>query len=197
MGSVPPYGRGPDGEPGPRAGPDRPESTARQNLVLTEAAIEDPTPPEEEASASSHLHPLQHPKFSALPAYARPGDTVHISEMSRLVRGTAHTLDVLDDLHRGRFALRIHDGAFPPTVTEPDICPGRTTSVPSPAGSPGVRTGSPPGAQHAVVVRESSTEQRVVIGEGQGQRAGVSGIGHVGAERWVVGVAFLEEQRMR
>ncbi|WP_327299525.1 recombinase family protein [Streptomyces sp. NBC_01197] len=44
--------------------------------------------------------------------YARPGDTVHISEMFRLVRGTAHILDVLDVLHRDRLALRIHDGAF-------------------------------------------------------------------------------------
>ncbi|MET7934276.1 recombinase family protein [Streptomyces sp. NPDC005322] len=45
-------------------------------------------------------------------AYARPGDTVHISEMFRLVRGTGHILDVLDVLHRDRLALRIHDGAF-------------------------------------------------------------------------------------
>ncbi|MFD3940797.1 recombinase family protein [Streptomyces sp. NPDC058618] len=44
--------------------------------------------------------------------YARPGDSVHISEMFRLVRGTAHILDVLDVLHRDRLALRIHDGAF-------------------------------------------------------------------------------------
>ncbi|WP_433470105.1 recombinase family protein [Spirillospora sp. CA-128828] len=44
--------------------------------------------------------------------YARPGDTVHISEMFRLVRGTQHILDVLDVLHRDRLALRIHDGAF-------------------------------------------------------------------------------------
>ncbi|MFH8983372.1 recombinase family protein [Streptomyces varsoviensis] len=43
---------------------------------------------------------------------ARPGDTVHISEMFRLVRGNQHTLDVLDALHRDRLALRIHDGAF-------------------------------------------------------------------------------------
>lgn len=45
-------------------------------------------------------------------AYARPGDTVHISEMFRLVRATGHILDVLDVLHRDRLALRIHDGAF-------------------------------------------------------------------------------------
>ncbi|MEU7581420.1 hypothetical protein AB0B50_27875 [Streptomyces sp. NPDC041068] len=32
--------------------------------------------------------------------------------MFRLVRGTQHILDVLDVLHRGRLALRIHDGAF-------------------------------------------------------------------------------------
>lgn len=30
----------------------------------------------------------------------------------RLVRGTQHTLDMLDVLHRDRLALRIHDGAF-------------------------------------------------------------------------------------
>ncbi|MET9243043.1 hypothetical protein [Nonomuraea sp. NPDC003709] len=42
----------------------------------------------------------------------RPGDTVHISEMFRLVRGTGHILDVLDVLHRDQVALRIHDGAF-------------------------------------------------------------------------------------
>ncbi|MGW7550090.1 recombinase family protein [Streptomyces rimosus] len=44
--------------------------------------------------------PLQRPKFRALLEYARPGDTVHISEMYRLVRGTGHILDVLDVLHR-------------------------------------------------------------------------------------------------
>jgi hypothetical protein len=32
--------------------------------------------------------------------------------MFRLVRGTGHILDVLDVLHAGRLALRIHDGAF-------------------------------------------------------------------------------------
>ncbi|MFJ8001985.1 recombinase family protein [Streptomyces sp. NPDC096310] len=51
-------------------------------------------------------------KFGELLTYARPGDTVHISEMFRLVRGTGHILDVLDVLHRDRLGLRIHDGAF-------------------------------------------------------------------------------------
>ncbi|PAZ17096.1 resolvase [Streptomyces sp. SA15] len=88
------------------------QSTARQNLVLNEAGIEDPIPFEEEAGASSRLHPLQRPKFGELLAYARPGDTVHISEMFRLVRGTGHILDVLDVLHHDCLALRIHDGAF-------------------------------------------------------------------------------------
>ncbi|WP_432128067.1 hypothetical protein [Streptomyces sp. bgisy082] len=37
---------------------------------------------------------------------------MHISEMFRLVRGNQHILDVLDVLHTGRLALRIHDGAF-------------------------------------------------------------------------------------
>ncbi len=87
-------------------------STDRQNLVLGEAGIEDPVPFEVEAGDSSRLHPLQRPKFSDLLTYARPGDTVHISEMFRLVRGTQHILDVLDVLHTGRLALRIHDGAF-------------------------------------------------------------------------------------
>ncbi|MBE1560010.1 DNA invertase Pin-like site-specific DNA recombinase [Nonomuraea africana] len=66
----------------------------------------------EEAGTSSRLHPLQRPKFGELLTYARPGDTVHISEMFRLVRGTQHILDVPDVLHQGRLALRIHDGAF-------------------------------------------------------------------------------------
>ncbi|MET8746145.1 recombinase family protein [Streptomyces hygroscopicus] len=88
------------------------QSTARQNLVLDEAGIEDPVTFEEEAGTSSRLHPLERPKFGELLTYARPGDTVHISEMFRLVRGTQHILDVLDVLHSDRLALRIHDGAF-------------------------------------------------------------------------------------
>ncbi|MFF4402449.1 recombinase family protein [Streptomyces sp. NPDC001480] len=88
------------------------QSTDRQNLVLAEARIEDPVVFEEEAGTSSRLHPLERPKFGELLTYARPGDTVHISEMFRLVRGTGHILDVLDVLHRDRLALRIHDGAF-------------------------------------------------------------------------------------
>ena len=79
---------------------------------FTEAGIEDPVVFEEEAGTSSRLHPLERPKFGELLTYARPGDTVHISEMFRLVRGTGHILDVLDVLHRDRLALRIHDGAF-------------------------------------------------------------------------------------
>ncbi|MFF9870139.1 recombinase family protein [Streptomyces sp. NPDC013953] len=88
------------------------QSTARQNLVLDEAGIEDPVFFDEDPGTSSRLHPLQRPKFRALLDYARPGDTVHISEMFRLVRGTGHILDVLDVLHRDQVALRIHDGAF-------------------------------------------------------------------------------------
>jgi DNA invertase Pin-like site-specific DNA recombinase len=72
------------------------QSTARQNLVLDEARIEDPVAFEEDPGTSSRLHPLQRPKFRELLTYARPGDTVHTSEMFRLVRGTGH----------------IHDGAF-------------------------------------------------------------------------------------
>ncbi|MCX4404355.1 recombinase family protein [Streptomyces sp. NBC_01764] len=88
------------------------QSTDRQNLVLAEAGIEDPVVFEEDAGTSSRLHPLERPKFGELLTYARPGDTVHISEMFRLVRGTGHILDVLDVLHRDQVALRIHDGAF-------------------------------------------------------------------------------------
>jgi DNA invertase Pin-like site-specific DNA recombinase len=88
------------------------QSTDRQNLVLDEAGIEDPVVFEEDPGTSSRLHPLQRPKFSELLAYARPGDTVHISEMFRLVRGTGHIIDVLDVLHRDQVALPIHDGAF-------------------------------------------------------------------------------------
>ncbi|MFV5998410.1 recombinase family protein [Streptomyces sp. NPDC056231] len=88
------------------------QSTSRQNLVLDEAGIEDSVVFEEVPGTSSRLHPLQRPKFRELLTYARPGDTVHISEMFRLVRGTGHILDVLDVLHRDQVALRIHDGAF-------------------------------------------------------------------------------------
>ncbi|WP_415958272.1 recombinase family protein [Streptomyces sp. 021-4] len=88
------------------------QSTARQDLVLDEAGIEDPVVFEEDPGTSSRLHPLQRPQFGELLTYARPGDTVHIFEMFRLVRGNQHILDVLDVLHTGRLALRIHDGAF-------------------------------------------------------------------------------------
>ncbi|MFJ6101836.1 recombinase family protein [Streptomyces sp. NPDC092359] len=88
------------------------QSTDRQNLVFAEAGIEDPVVFEEELGTSSRLHPLQRTKFGELLAYARLGDTVYISEMFRLVRGTGHILDVLDVLHRDHLALRIHDSAF-------------------------------------------------------------------------------------
>ncbi|MCX4598035.1 hypothetical protein OG819_53570 [Streptomyces sp. NBC_01549] len=42
------------------------QSTARQNLVLAEAGIEDPVVFEEQAGTSSRLHPLQRPKVSEL-----------------------------------------------------------------------------------------------------------------------------------
>jgi DNA invertase Pin-like site-specific DNA recombinase len=59
------------------------QSTDRQNLVLDEAGIEDPVVFEEDPGTSSRLHPLQRPTFRELLNYARPGDTVHISEMFR------------------------------------------------------------------------------------------------------------------
>ncbi|MFE7459647.1 recombinase family protein [Streptomyces sp. NPDC057554] len=69
------------------------QSTDRQDLVLTEAGIEDPVVFEEQVGTSSRLHPLERPKFSELLTYARRGDTVQISEMSRLVEapGTSST----------------------------------------------------------------------------------------------------------
>ncbi|MFI7048878.1 recombinase family protein [Streptosporangium sandarakinum] len=88
------------------------QSTARQDLVLSGTCIEDPVVFEEDGGTSSRLHSPQRPKVVELLAYARPGDTVHISETFRLVRGAQHILDVLDVLHRERLALRIHDGAF-------------------------------------------------------------------------------------
>ncbi|MFE9468577.1 hypothetical protein ACFYNW_34000 [Streptomyces virginiae] len=59
--------------------------------------------------------------------YARPGDTVHISEMFRLVRGTGHILDVLDVLHRDQVALRIQTArsprwTSPPATRAPENC---------------------------------------------------------------------------
>ncbi|WP_150136039.1 recombinase family protein [Streptomyces hyaluromycini] len=87
-----------------QAGLDRPAE-----LVLDESGIEDPVIFEEDGATSRRLYPLQRPKFRELLTYARPGDTMHISEMGRLVRGTGHILDVL---HRDQMALRIHDGAF-------------------------------------------------------------------------------------
>lgn len=59
------------------------QSTARQNLVLHEAGIEDPVVFEEDPGTSSRLHPLRRPEFRELLNYARPGDTVHISEPLR------------------------------------------------------------------------------------------------------------------
>ncbi|MFC8647346.1 recombinase family protein [Streptomyces anulatus] len=74
--------------------------------------MEDPVVFEEDPGTSSRLYPLQRTKFRELLTYARPGDTVHISAMFRLVRGTGHILHMLDVLHREQVALRIHDGAF-------------------------------------------------------------------------------------
>ena len=39
------------------------QSTARQDLVLEEAGIEDPVVFEEDPGTSSRFHPLQRPKF--------------------------------------------------------------------------------------------------------------------------------------
>ncbi|MFJ7497345.1 recombinase family protein [Streptomyces sp. NPDC097727] len=88
------------------------QPTDRQNLVLAKARIEDPVVFEEKAGTSSRLHPPERPKFGELLTYARPGDTVRISETFLLVRGTQHILDVLNVLHGDRLALCIHDGTF-------------------------------------------------------------------------------------
>ncbi|MFJ5679002.1 recombinase family protein [Streptomyces sp. NPDC093097] len=42
------------------------QSTARQNLVLDEAGIEEPVVFEEAPGTSGRLHPLQRPKFREL-----------------------------------------------------------------------------------------------------------------------------------
>ncbi|MFB6428473.1 recombinase family protein [Streptomyces microflavus] len=81
------------------------QSTARQDLGLAEAGIEDPVVFEEDPGTSSRLHPLQRPKSGELLTYARPGDTVHISEMFRLVRGNQHTYDFPQDLLDAQLAL--------------------------------------------------------------------------------------------
>ncbi|MFB7499845.1 hypothetical protein ACFC09_35055 [Streptomyces sp. NPDC056161] len=59
--------------------------------------------------------------------YARPDDTVHISEMFRLVRGNQHILDVLDVLHRDRLArasttARSPRWTSPPATRAPASC---------------------------------------------------------------------------
>ncbi|WP_232788819.1 recombinase family protein [Streptomyces odonnellii] len=74
------------------------QSTARQDLVLDEAGIKDPVVFEEAPGTSSRLHPLQRSKFRELLTYTRPGDTVHISERFRLVRGTGHIRQCLGHL---------------------------------------------------------------------------------------------------
>ncbi|MFE4801981.1 hypothetical protein ACFRFL_45450 [Streptomyces sp. NPDC056708] len=47
------------GQSGPQAASTDQQSTARQNLVLAEAGIEDPVTFEVEAGTSSRLHPVQ------------------------------------------------------------------------------------------------------------------------------------------
>ncbi|MEU8975883.1 recombinase family protein [Streptomyces monashensis] len=111
-GSDPPYGRGDRWRTWSSTG-SRPISSRRPGRTSswTRPASRTRSSSRSPTGTSSRLHPLQRPKFGELLAYARPGDTVHISEF-RLVRGTRHILDVLDVLHRARLALRKHDGAF-------------------------------------------------------------------------------------
>ncbi|MFF3087136.1 recombinase family protein [Streptomyces nojiriensis] len=99
----------------------RPPPAARFSFGRA-SGIEDPVAFEEDPGTSSRLHPLQRPKFRQLLTYARPGDTVHISEMFRRVRGTGHildVLDVLDVLHREQVALRIHEARSPQWTSPP------------------------------------------------------------------------------
>ncbi|MFJ6138165.1 recombinase family protein [Kitasatospora sp. NPDC092286] len=115
--------------------------------------MEDPVVLEEQAGTSSRLHPLERPKFGELLAYARPGDTVHISEMFRLVRGTGHILDVLDVLHRDQVALRIHDGAF--SAMDPS-----SSSAASPSTAPRAPQRSQLSARRAASTRTASPPSR-------------------------------------
>lgn len=85
------------------------QSTARQNLVLDEAGIEDPVVLEEDTGTSNRPHSLQRPKFSALLTYARPGDSMSLTEVGTGPHlrccgpGTARTLRALaGDHHAGR-----------------------------------------------------------------------------------------------
>lgn len=84
------------------------QSTARQNLVLAEASIEDSVIFEEDPGSSGPLHPSS--ARSSAHSSTTPGRATrwHISEMFHLVRGTG----VLDVLHRDQMALGIHDVAF-------------------------------------------------------------------------------------
>lgn len=88
------------------------QSTARQDLVLAEAGLDRARVFEETSSRSSRIHPLERSAFCRLLDYARREDTVHISEMFRLVRGVRDILDVLDVLHERELRLTVHDGAF-------------------------------------------------------------------------------------
>ncbi|MGW0549959.1 recombinase family protein [Streptomyces altiplanensis] len=97
------------GESGLQAGLDRPAVDRTAEPRPGRGRHRDPVVFEEAPGTSSRLHPLQRPEFHELLTYARPGDTVHSSEMFRLLRGTGHILDVL---HREQVALRIHDGAL-------------------------------------------------------------------------------------
>ncbi|MFJ2778642.1 recombinase family protein [Kitasatospora sp. NPDC087315] len=115
--------------------------------------MEDPVVLEEQAGTSSRLHPLERPKFGELLAYARPGDTVHISEMFRLVRGTGHILDVLDVLHRDQVALRIHDGAF--SAMDPS-----SSSAASPSTAPRAPQRSQLSARRTASTRTASPPSR-------------------------------------
>ncbi|MFJ2899386.1 hypothetical protein ACIO87_31475 [Streptomyces sp. NPDC087218] len=63
------------------------------------------------------VHPLGRPEFGDLLIHARPGGTVHITGMFRLVRGAGHILDVLDVLHRAPLGRRGYENR----VSTPEI----------------------------------------------------------------------------
>ncbi|MFD5872203.1 recombinase family protein [Streptomyces sp. NPDC060322] len=103
------------------------QSTDRQNLVLAEAGIEDPVVFEEDPGTSSRLHPLARPKFGELLPYARPGETVHITEMFRpyAAPGTSSTCSTSSTATASPCAsttARSPPWTSPPATRAPESC---------------------------------------------------------------------------
>ncbi|MFI1948586.1 recombinase family protein [Streptomyces virginiae] len=87
------------------------QSTERQTFTLAQSGVtfdrtfSDP-------ATSSRISPLGRSEFKALMSVVNPGDTIHISEMFRLVRSVRDLHDVLELLHSRGALLKIHSGAF-------------------------------------------------------------------------------------